>query len=98
MAFLCSSESLNDKEVSQVTKAWQAKGHQHVAPGMVMVEGEPPRSIHTFRRKPKSYAPQKAERNELYIPPSMIEELDAAGGKKKGGGKKGKAAGGKKKK
>lgn len=90
------SESLTEKGVMQLKSAWMSQGYMHTGPGIVVSEDEEPPKTHTFRRKLKSYAPSKEER-EAFLPPWVVEN-EAAGSKKKGGGKKAKGGGGKKKK
>jgi len=93
-----SSDSLSDRSVSEITKAWQnmAGGEVKVAcvraPGLAIAEGEEPQTIHTFRRKLKTYNDLKPEERNALLPKAVIEaEADGFGKKKapkKGGGGK----------
>jgi hypothetical protein len=84
------SESVTEKAADQIRAAWLTQGWQHKAPGMpVDDDAEGPHSTApTFRRKLKTYAPTKAER-DAFLPPWVVENEEANGGKKKGGKDKG---------
>ena len=78
-----------EKALGTIKGAWTAQGWQHFAPGLVPPGADEPQAMATFRRKLKSYAPTKPER-EASLPLWVVENEAAGGGKKKGGGKKGK--------
>lgn len=92
------SDSLTDRSVNEVARAWQSvqggevKVCQVRAPGLALAEGEEPQTMHTFRRKLKAYNESKPEQRNALLPKAVIEAEEAGYGKKKapkkGGGKK----------
>jgi hypothetical protein len=95
------SDSLTERSVSEVARAWGSVQGGEVkvccvrAPGLAVAEGEDPQTIHTFRRKLKAYNDLKPEARNALLPKAVVEAETGGFGKKKAP-KKG--AGGKKKK